>query len=139
MQEAPRKRILVCGPRDFPSFWYVNVVVINLCNEFFNEGYNFTIVQGEAQGVDSMAKRAAIAWGGSAFVESFPPDWKRKGRSAGFQRNIEMLDSVVDKTPVDLVVSIGYGKGTGHTLTEAAKREIEIRMKCRWWHGKSAR
>jgi hypothetical protein len=129
---AEQFRVLVCGPRDFPSPFRVYCVVLGLVREFWRDaGYHLIIVHGAARGVDLMADYAAYHLG--IPTEPHPADWS-KGKSAGFQRNIEMLE-----VPVQLVVAVGTGKGTQHTINEAHKRGIEVRRKSAWWIGASAR
>lgn len=132
LAEAPKMRVMICGPRDFWSYFRVYCVVLRLTIEFWDEGYNLIIVQGEAKGVDTFAKRAAHYLG--LGVESFPADWKKYGRAAGNVRNDEMLD-----TRPDIVVAIGTGRGTQHAIDGAIKRDIPVRRKSAWWVGKSAR
>lgn len=130
--QAPEYRVMVCGPRDFPSKFRVYCVVFPLCIRLFNEGYNTTVVYGGAKGVDTYAALAAKAAG--ANTELHLPDWDRYKKRAGLVRNDEMLDS-----GLNLVVAIGYGRGTAHAIKGAQERGIELMLRSQWWIGASAR
>jgi hypothetical protein len=57
-------------------------------------------------------------------VEVFEADW-RLGRRAGPERNVRMLD-----TKPDLVLAFwdGQSRGTRHTISEARRRNITVRV-----------
>lgn len=130
--KAEECRVMVCGPRDFPSKFRVYCVVYPLLVRLFDEGFNTTVVWGGASGVDTFAAQAAKHFG--ANTELHLPDWKRYKKRAGLVRNDEMLDS-----GLDLVVAIGYGRGTAHAIKGAQKRGIDLMLRSQWWIGKSAR
>jgi hypothetical protein len=58
-------------------------------------------------------------------VEQYPANWREWPRTAGFVRNIQMLDS-----GVDLVIAFqrALSRGTQHTISEARKRGIEVEV-----------
>lgn len=60
-------------------------------------------------------------------VEEHPADWQKHGRDAGFERNIEMLES-----GVQLVVAIGWGRGTNHTMSNVVSRNIPTKWHHEW-------
>lgn len=122
-------RILICGPRDFPNYLYVLGVVAGLKRKY---GPNIIIVEGEANGVDKFARRAAEALG--LAVDPYPADWS-KGAYAGPKRNREML---ILGTP-KLVVGIGYGKGTADMMSIARAAGVRCEWHAIWWVGASAR
>jgi len=81
------------------------------------------LIEGGARGADSLAG----AWADAEGVQHIrvPADWAKHGKKAGFLRNIQMLDM----NP-DLVVAFWDGKsrGTAHTIEEAKKRRIPVRI-----------
>jgi len=81
------------------------------------------VIAGGARGADSIA--ANFAKGLGLTVREFPADWIVYGRSAGFRRNVEMLDQ-----EPDLVIAFWDGKSTGtaHTRREAEKRGIPVEV-----------
>lgn len=54
----------------------------------------------------------------------YPADWS-KGRDAGFDRNIEMLDTEPDKV---LAFHRGRSSGTAHTIRNAKSRGIPVEV-----------
>ena len=103
-------RILVCGGRDFSNTSLMNLSLYKFAVP------DLTIIQGEALGADLMAKSWAKAFGHK--VESYPADWKKYGKRAGYIRNVQMLN----EGKPDLVVAFPGGKGTAMMvkLAEAA-------------------
>lgn len=111
-------RVLVCGSRGFED---IDLMLRTLA-EMYDLPEEFTIVEGCARGADHLAEVAADQM--RIPIEHHPADWS-KGRGAGFQRNIEMLDS-----GIDLVLAFwdGQSRGTKHTIDQATKRGIEVRV-----------
>jgi hypothetical protein len=103
-------RILVCGGRDFhnPSLVHYSLVPY--------EDDDLVIIQGEASGADTLAKKWAIAFGYK--YESYPANWGKYGKRAGYIRNVQMLN----EGKPDLVIAFPGGKGTAMmiNLAEAA-------------------
>lgn len=87
---------------------------------------DFILIQGGARGADLMAGDwAERRMEFNDFVIEhiqMDADWELYGRSAGFRRNIQMLEQ-----EPDLVIAFwdGESKGTMHTVEEARKRNIE--------------
>lgn len=106
-------KILVCGSRT----WEDREMILDALREF--EGQDVTVIHGGARGADQMAGEIAESF--DFKVQVFLPDWSR-GRQAGFDRNIEMLDE-----EPDLVLAFRKNKsnGTTHTINEAHKRGIK--------------
>lgn len=93
-------RILVCGGRDFNDDALVRKALL----PYFNK--DLIIIQGEAKGADYLAKTWAKNYG--VKYESYPADWTKYGKRAGYIRNHQML---VEGKP-DLVIAFPGGKGT---------------------------
>jgi hypothetical protein len=76
-----------------------------------------------SHGADTIAGSVADRLGWP--VEAHPADWRRYGKSAGFKRNLAMLDT----HPI-LVIAFtmipGGTPGTRHTLTNAYRRGIPV-------------
>jgi hypothetical protein len=79
------------------------------------------IVHGGAHGADRMAGELAHALGLEERV--MLPDWDGRGRRAGIERNIAMLDLYPDRV---LAFWDGASTGTGHTIHEARRRGIPV-------------
>jgi YspA, cpYpsA-related SLOG family len=121
-------RVLICGPRDFDNALYVFCVAGGL----FKRYGRFTLVHGAANGVDTLAEDAASILG--CDIDPYPADWS-KGRSAGPQRNREMLE----KGEPELVVAIGYGSGTANMVRQARSAGVPVEWRASWWVGNSAK
>lgn len=82
-----------------------------------------TIISGAARGADSIA--ASIGRTLGLGVREFPAEWDRFGRSAGYRRNMLMLDE-----DPDLVIAfqVGNSPGTAHAIEKARKREIPVEV-----------
>ena len=124
-------RVLVCGGRDYGTRMteegYVvknqfeidrlNTVLDTLLAEFGD----LVIIQGEAKGADSLARD--WAYRNRVMTLSFPADWKQYGKSAGYQRNTQMLE----EGKPDLVVAFPGGRGTEMMCEIATKAGVEVR------------
>jgi hypothetical protein len=77
---------------------------------------DLTIIHGAASGADSLASIWAKAFAHK--VESYPADWAKYSKRAGYIRNTQMLN----EGKPDLVVAFPGGKGTQMmiNLAEAA-------------------
>lgn len=108
--------VLVCGGRNFTDADFLFKILDALHAE-----HHFTaLIHGQAQGADQLA----FMWASQKdlTVTGFPADWIRFGRSAGPQRNQEMLD--IGKP--DLVVAFPGGKGTSDMVRRAKRAKIPV-------------
>lgn len=104
-------KILVCGGRDFDDYKLLSETL----NPHIHTG--LVIIHGAAKGADSLAERWAKD--NADDIESYPADWTKYGKRAGYIRNVQMLN----EGKPDLVVAFPGGKGTQMmiNLAEAAK------------------
>ena len=115
------RTVLVCGGRG----WRDEMVVwVELCR-LRREGFT-NVIHGGARGADSLADHAARRLGCFG-VKEFPARWEVYGRAAGMIRNEQMLDQ-----EPDLVVAfhedLRRSRGTAHTVREARRRGIPVRV-----------
>lgn len=98
-------KIIVAGGRDFDDYRL-------LCRrlDYFFQKIHPTIVCGEAKGADSLGRRYAEEMG--LEILSFPAQWEKYGKSAGYRRNEEMAQVA------DGLVAFwdGESKGTKHMI-----------------------
>lgn len=101
-------KLAVVGSRDFPHLWMVDQYLDREVSD--NE---LIIVSGGAKGVDSWAERWANYF--EIRTKIFFPDWDKYGKSAGFKRNIHIVDYA------DQVVAFQFNEsmGTQHTINLA--------------------
>jgi NAD(P)-dependent dehydrogenase (short-subunit alcohol dehydrogenase family) len=61
-------------------------------------------------------------------VEVYPARWDRHGRSAGYRRNVQMLDRLADFPHRYVIVFSIASRGTQHTIDQARQRGIPVRV-----------
>lgn len=123
-----KKRILVCGGRDFDDWEAFRDHMALIAEEKFqrteeidgNYLYDVTIISGGAKGADTLAADwATIEW---TRYEEFPANWDKYGKKAGPIRNQQMLD----EGKPDLVIAFPGGVGTADMVRRAKKAGIEL-------------
>ena len=78
------------------------------------------VISGTAVGVDQAGERWASER--DIPIERFKPDWVKLGKSAGFVRNVAMLNRADGA-----IVAVKDGsKGSDHTLREAKRRKMPL-------------
>ena len=104
-------KILVCGGRDFDD----RDLFYKAMKPYLYDK-TVSIIHGAAPGADTIAGDWAHAFGHQ--VESFPADWTKYGKRAGYIRHTQMLN----EGKPDMVVAFPGGKGTSMMikLAEAA-------------------
>ena len=103
-------RIIVAGGRDFNDYALLHKKLDHLFSKITPE-----IVCGEARGADSLGRRYAIERG--LKIHSYPAQWDKYGKSAGYRRNEEMAANA------DGLVAFfdGQSKGTKHMIDTMKK------------------
>lgn len=109
-------KVLVCGSRSWKQADKIAVRLTQLPR-------GSEIIHGAARGADVTAGSLARSLG--IPEQSFPADWRGKGRSAGILRNLEMLD---EKPDLVLAFWDGVSTGTKHTIDEAVARGIPVEI-----------
>ncbi len=94
-----RRRVLVCGGREFDDFEQVAMTLSR------HMQVGDVLVHGGCEGADTLAGRYWSMLSG--IVEIHYADWDQYGRRAGPVRNQQMLDS-----GIDFVVVFPGGRGT---------------------------
>lgn len=83
-------KLIVAGGRDFNDWTPFNEYIWKAYDEIREHGMTLAIVSGGARGADSMGSQHAIAHGIQLYT--FPADWNKFGKSAGFIRNKQMAE-----------------------------------------------
>ena len=106
-------KIAIVGGGDYPD-------LDRVCRYVKSLPSGTVVVSGNAEGVDRVAETTAQHCG--LEVISIPAQWDELGKSAGFIRDIEIIEQV------ETVVAFwdGKSKGTLHSITEASKRGIRV-------------
>lgn len=113
--ESSSMKILACGSRS----WTDRALIAKILTEYPKDSL---LIHGAAGGADRIAAEEAYKLGMT--IKPFPADWSR-GRSAGYVRNLQMLD---ERPDVVLAFWDGSSKGSFHTISMAKKRGILTRV-----------
>ena len=108
--------VLVCGSREWKNQQIIRAALEEL------DGSS-TVLAGGARGADELGEQLARELG--LGVRVFPADWQQYGKRAGFIRNLEMLEQQPDQV---WAFWDGLSRGTAHTLREAKRRGIPLRI-----------
>jgi hypothetical protein len=108
--ESSIKRFVVTGSRSWTDW-----VVVRDSLRSVHAGFpNAVMANGRAYGADCIA---GVIWThAGGWVQYYPPDYQRHGKSAPFVRNVEMVESEVQ---LCLAFSHAESKGTAHTIRKA--------------------
>ena len=110
-------KIIVAGGRDFGNYQL-------LCTklDFLFSKITPVVICGEARGADLLGKKYAQEH--NIQVLSFPANWDKYGKSAGFRRNEEMAKEA------DALVAFwdGKSKGTGHMIQTMLKLGKRVKI-----------
>ena len=113
-------RVIIAGSRSFEDYDMLvrtmDMVLRNITDEI-------QVVCGMAAGADTLGERYAKER--RYQIAYFPADWKKYGRAAGFNRNVEMAKHA------DALVAFwdGKSKGTKHMLDIAQRYGLRVRLK----------
>lgn len=117
MLVSPKGRqVVITGSRSFSDRGAIERTLVQL------PPYS-VVISGGARGADSLAHEVAKELGFRTQV--MEADWDRYGHSAGFRRNLEMLD-----TDPHFVIAFwdGRSSGTAHTIEHAKERGIPVHL-----------
>ena len=112
-------RVLCCGSRDWTDY---ELIVRELSAL---QGVE-VVLEGEAPGADTLARRAAEQLG--VPVLPFPADWDRYGRAAGPLRNQQMLDKGHPDFVLAFSEDLNTSRGTADMVARARRAGIPVRL-----------
>ena len=107
-------RVAVIGSRTFTNYEKVKKVLDQLEISL--------IVSGGAKGADSLAECYAVE--NSIETLIFEAEWDKYGRSAGYIRNVDIVNS----SDIILAFWDGKSKGTLHSINFAKKKNKALRI-----------
>ena len=110
-------KVLVCGSRDWTDYEAIQKRLSHL-------PYPVEIIEGGARGADKLARKAAAELG--LEVVEHPANWKAYGKSAGFMRNIKMLDR--ENPALVIAFQKDGSRGTQHMIGAARSRGIGVEV-----------
>lgn len=100
--------VAIVGSRDFNDYEAAEKYIDEVCqDDFISIG---KVISGGAKGADSIAEEYARRHGIETMI--FKPDWEKYGKSAGFRRNVDIIDAC------DICIAFwdGKSKGTKHDI-----------------------
>ena len=112
-------RVLVCGGRDFD---YQKIIWEILSS--WHEGPRgpfTTLISGGARGVETHAEVWAKMYP-EVPTDIYPAEWGKYGKSAGYKRNVRMLE----EGQPDLVIAFPGGVGTSMMVALAEGAGVEV-------------
>ena len=114
--DPPRKRILICGDRDYKDWMQVREYLDTISRTAI-------IIHGGAKGADSIAGNHATYL--NMKVIKYPADWDKYGKAAGVLRNQQMLDEGYPDLVVYFHKDLENSKGTKDMVTRAVDNKIK--------------
>jgi len=114
-------RVIVAGGRKFNDYPLLENKLDNILSEVCKT-HTVHIVSGRAFGADKLGERYAN-WNDLP-IDSYPAEWDKYGKSAGYKRNALMADNA------DALVAFWDGKsrGTMHMIDLAKSKGLKIRV-----------
>jgi hypothetical protein len=112
-------KVIICGDRHWNNYDSILDVVKRLKAKYDE----VTVIQGECEGADLLAKKAAIACG--IPVKGYPAEWKKYGKAAGPLRNQQMIDSEKPDMIIAFHSDIEHSKGTKDMVYRAKSHGIK--------------
>ena len=114
--DPPRKRILICGDRDYKDWMQVRDYLDTISRTAI-------IIHGGAKGADSIAGNLATYL--NMKVIKYPADWDKYGKAAGILRNQQMLNEGHPDLVVYFHKDLENSKGTKDMVTRAVDNKIK--------------
>jgi len=111
-------RVAVVGSRSFNDYSFME----NALDSYCKAGMISKIVSGGAKGADTLAKRYAKEH--DIDFEEFTAQWDFFGKSAGYRRNIKIVDN--SDMIVAFIVKGFENKGTNHTIKIAYDKGKDV-------------
>ena len=112
-------KLIIAGGRDLTDYLFLKEKLDHLLSRTEEK---IEIVCGDARGADSLGKLYGKCRNYS--IKSFPADWDKYGKSAGYRRNAEMADYA------DHLIAFwdGKSKGTKHMIDLAKPKGLRSRI-----------
>ena len=116
-------RIIIAGSRDFDNFSYLQDIVFQFAEDLGIDPDDIEIVCGEARGADLLGRKSGERYG--LQIHSYPADWDKHGKSAGYRRNVQMAENA------DALIAfhMNKSKGTQHMINIAKEKGLIVLVK----------
>ena len=119
-------RVIIAGSRDFNNYEYLRDKVDEYLKS--NPSNTLEIISGTARGADTLG--SIYAEEHNIHLTEMPAQWEMYGRSAGIIRNNEMINYASASREKGVLIAFWDGKsrGTEHTIREARKQGLEVKV-----------
>jgi len=114
-------KLIVAGSRSIKNYEYISKCIDKTIKECSSLGIEIdTIVSSNSQGIDKLAEKYAKDKGLDLVI--FPVNWDRYGKSAGYKRNMKMVEYA------DSLLAIwdGISAGTKHMIDIAKNHKLKV-------------
>ena len=115
-------RVVVAGSRDFTNYTLLCNSLTRILSKKREEGYKIIILSGRARGADKLGEKYAREQNIS--IETYPADWEKHGKKAGYIRNKEMIEVA----NACVVYWDGQSRGSAHTIRLAEEKGVPLRV-----------
>jgi hypothetical protein len=119
--------LLIAGGREYNNVDNVILFINAAMNAAARNDQTLIIVHGAALGADSLAGKLGKE-AGLEIIE-MPADWNKYGKSAGYKRNIQMADLLIEKQKEGNrceVLTFQGGNGTKHMRDIAQSKGLKL-------------
>lgn len=123
MKEKKELNVIIAGSREFNNYDLLKAVCDKVLENRVKDGWNITIISGNAKGADSLGEKYAKEKGYS--LKIFPADWKKYGNRAGFLRNNKMAE--VGNALIAFFADGAESKGTENMVKIAREKHLLVR------------
>lgn len=121
-------KILITGGREYINNYTITEALMEVTNEIlWDSPKKIILVHGACRGADMLADKICRSFGVED-IRSYPADWDKLGKAAGFIRNQEMLDKEKPDICLAFHSDISKSKGTLDMIKRANKAGIEVRL-----------
>ena len=112
-------KLIWCGDRNWNNYQLIYLTMQILKDKLGS----FTVIEGEANGADTLSRKAAEALG--LEVEKYPANWNKHGKAAGPIRNTEMLKAGADGI-LAFHDDLSKSKGTKNMVEQALNAGLPV-------------
>ena len=115
--------VIIAGSREFSNYELLEEACDHILENKIKDGYKITVLSGHARGADLLGERYATKKGFE--IKTFPADWDRYGRKAGFKRNEKMAE--LGNALIAFFADGADSKGTKHMVKTAREKNLIVR------------
>ena len=115
-------RVIIAGSRTFRDYDLLVSHTDKMLSRVKRD-HNIIVLSGRARGADKLGEQYALSRGYE--IETYPADWEKYGRVAGYLRNKQMAENA----DALIVFWDGKSRGTAHMINIAKEHGLKISIK----------